>query len=829
MDPLVRCRPATRRPATRRHGDRPRIIHRDVDARGPGRFGRAAVALVALMGAFVGAVAPASPAAALPFGYSDTLVGSVPVPVAIRRLPTGVVAVLGKRGTVHLVRDGTVLPTPALTMTGVCSESERGLLGIAAATDLAATGHVYLYATRTAPGAPGGCVNRVSRFTMVGDVIDPSSELVLVDGISSVAGNHNGGDLEIGKDGMLWISVGDAGRDPRGDSGSAGANDAAQDLSLLNGKILRVDPATGGPAPGNPYTGAGTTSCRVRGNTPSTPTTTCQEIYASGFRNPWRFAFDPNAAGVRAFVNDVGQGTREEVDELVAGGNYGWPTREGACPQGQNPPCAAPGAGMIDPITDYPRSQGSYITGGAFVPNGIWPRQFDGAYVFGDGGSGRMWVRTAAGTVNDAVPFHTAPTMSDMDFVPEPSGLALYYVLTGTGQVRKIVFPTQPIPTASAPLRYQPSATAARVFDSRRAADGSAPILGNVARTVSTGVDGTVTRAVLVNLAYVAPESDGFLTAWAAGAAQPFTSNVNAFGGEVVANAAVVPVDAAGRIQLLTNVSAHVVVDLLGVFVDAPTAVTAGRFVPLAPDRLMDTREPADADNEYAERIDAPMRVVNAPVAGRSGTPTSGMSAVALTVTAVSSATAGGGWASVAPGGAPQPPISNVNTNGRGDIRPNLVVVPLGDDGSIDLHLLAIDDVVVDVTGYFTDASAPASTVGRFHTLSNPYREVDTRTPFGFDPFGGPETRDLDPVVVPAGAIGLTHNVTIVNNLGAGFVTAFDDGALPGASTANASGPAQVRAASAVTRAAADGRLRYYSMVATDLIVDVTGWFEGPG
>ena len=68
----------------------------------------------------------------------------------------GVVAVLGKSGTVHLVRDGVVLPTPALTMTGVCTESERGLLGIAAAPDLATTGHVYLYATRTAPGAPGG-------------------------------------------------------------------------------------------------------------------------------------------------------------------------------------------------------------------------------------------------------------------------------------------------------------------------------------------------------------------------------------------------------------------------------------------------------------------------------------------------------------------------------------------------------------------------------------------------------------------------------------------------------------------------------------------------
>jgi hypothetical protein len=86
---------------------------------------------------------------------------------------------------------------------------------------------------------------------------------------------------------------------------------------------------------------------------------------------------------------------------------------------------------------------------------------------------------------------HTAPGMSDMDFVPEPAGLALYYVATGSSQVRKVVFPTQPIPTASAPLRYPPSATAERVFDSRRPADGAAPLAGNAARTVTTRGLGT--------------------------------------------------------------------------------------------------------------------------------------------------------------------------------------------------------------------------------------------------------------------------------------------------------------------------------------------------
>ena len=129
---------------------------------------------------------------------------------------------------------------------------------------------------------------------MTSSGLDLGSERILIDGISSVNGNHNGGDIEIGNDGFLYVATGDAGRDPRGDSGGGGANDAAQDLSLLNGKILRVDRSTGRAAPGNPFTGAGTADCRIRGNAPSTPTTTCREIFAFGLRNPYRFAFDPN-------------------------------------------------------------------------------------------------------------------------------------------------------------------------------------------------------------------------------------------------------------------------------------------------------------------------------------------------------------------------------------------------------------------------------------------------------------------------------------------------------------------------------------------------------
>jgi glucose/arabinose dehydrogenase len=770
-------------------------------------------------------------AEALPFGFSEVAVGSAASPTTVKALPNGTVAVLEKAGSVRIVRNGALLPTPALTLT-VCSTSERGMLGIAPGNDFGATGYVYLYYTRVDASADGGCVNRVSRFTMTSDVIDPGSERVLVDKISSNNGNHNGGDVEMGKDGFLYISVGDAGKDPRGlapapgGSGTAGGNDAARDLSLLNGKILRVDPTTGLAAPGNPYSGAGTADCRIRGNDASTPLTTCREIFASGLRNPWRFAFDPNAAGVRFFINDVGQSTREEVDLGTLGADYGWNVREGQCPQGQNPPCPGPSVGVTDPITDYGRTVGTYVTGGAFIPNGTWPSQFDGAYFFSDGGSGRFWVRSAAGDVNYEAPFHTAIGVADMDFVREPSGLALYFVVAGTtsNSIRKITFPTQEIPTPSAPLRYVPTLPSDRVFDSRLSAFGSAPVTANAVRIVPVGVDGAVTKAVLVNIAYVKPVDDGFLRAWAAGGVMPITSNINALAGEVVANAAVVPVDGAGRINIFTNTNADVVIDVLGRFDLAGGSVAAGRLVPLPPERLIDTRNPASPSNAYVESGAVPINVVNATVRGHVGVPATGVSAVVLTVTAIAGTSVGGGYVTVSPGATAQPPTSNLNTNDPGDIRPNLVVVPLGADGSLDLHLFRVDDVVIDVTGYFTDATAAVSTTGRFRSIT-PYRETDTRTPFGFDRFDSPTTRSLDPVAVPSNAIAVAHNMTLVNNTAALFLTAFPSEPRPFISSANASGPNQLRATSAFTPLAG-GSLRYYSMAATDLVVDVTGYFE---
>ena len=150
-----------------------------------------------------------------------------------------------------------------------------------------------------------------------------------------------------------------------------------------------------------------------------------------------------------------------------------------------------------------------------------------------------------------------------------------------------------------------------------------------------------------------------------------------------------------------------------------------------APERISDTREPLPADNQSTRGVGDRLPDVSVPVAGRGGLPpVSAMDSAVLVVTAVTSADTLGGFLSASAGGAPFSGSSNLNTNGLGDIRPNLVVVPLGADGTIDFHLLSIPDVVVDVVGYFTSPSAPASTAGRFHVIQ-PHREVDTRAGSG--------------------------------------------------------------------------------------------------
>ena len=310
------------------------------------------------------------------------------------------------------------------------------LLGGAVDPAFASNGYVYLYYTRNKSGT---CGNRVSRFTMSGNTIALASESVLVDEIPAT-GNHNAGDLRFGNDGYLYVSVGDGGCDYAGDSGCAGANDASRDQNALIGKILRLT-STGGIPPSNPFQGAGTARCNVTGRT--TAGTKCQETFAWGLRNPFRFAFDPNTTSTRFFINDVGQDTWEEIDLGLAGADYGWNVREGPCANASTTNCGAPPAGMTNPVYSYDHSESSChaITGGAFVPNGVWPASYDGTYLYGDYTCGKLFVLTPNGTGGYTRSEFTndVGAVVNMTFGPSPQGQGLYYTnYDNGGEVRRI-------------------------------------------------------------------------------------------------------------------------------------------------------------------------------------------------------------------------------------------------------------------------------------------------------------------------------------------------------------------------------------------------------
>lgn len=376
-------------------------------------------------------------ARAVPAGFTDTLVANVESPTALAFTPDGRLLVASQFGALRVIEDGVLRPTPVFDLgPSLCSSNEQGLLGVAVDPAFAANGFVYVFYTRDKAGT---CVNRVARFTMNASTIDVATEVVLVDEIPATSGNHNGGDVEFGKDGYLYVSVGDGGCDYAG-GGCYGQNDAARDLHALVGKILRITSSGGIPA-SNPFQGSGTARCNVTGTT--SPGTTCQETFAWGLRNPFRLAFDPNAAATRFFVNDVGDGAWEEVDEGLAGADYGWNVREGPCANGSYTNCGAPPAGMTNPVHAYSHAESSChaITGGAFVPNGVWPAAYDGSYLYGDYTCGKIFRLEPNGSGGyDRSEFATdVGAVVNLKFGPSPAGRSLYYTnYDGGGQVRRI-------------------------------------------------------------------------------------------------------------------------------------------------------------------------------------------------------------------------------------------------------------------------------------------------------------------------------------------------------------------------------------------------------
>jgi len=391
----------------------------------------------------------------LPAGFSDVLVANVSSPTALAFTPDGRLLVTRQSGRLWVYRDGARQLTLALDLSAsVCANIERGLLGVAADPAFAANHFVYLYYTlkRSGPcerdrsAAPVFPINRVARFALADDdVVDPASQRVLVDNILSPAGAHNGGGLRFGPDGYLYVGVGDGScKLETPTQGRCGPqNENARTLSVLPGKLLRVRKEDGEAPPDNPLANA--PSVRRCGDPAGVPDGTgpCAEIFAWGLRNPFRFAFSPGTGEL--YINDVGDDAWEEIDAGQAGADYGWNVREGPCPTGTVTECDAPPAGMTNPIYAYRHHSGCIaISGGVFVPPGVWPATYDGAYLFGDFGCGTIYrlVPIAGGGVaasEFATGLGTGNTVVDMIFGPLGASEALYYTTyAGAGQVRRI-------------------------------------------------------------------------------------------------------------------------------------------------------------------------------------------------------------------------------------------------------------------------------------------------------------------------------------------------------------------------------------------------------
>jgi glucose/arabinose dehydrogenase len=418
---------------------------------------------------FIAAVVRVAPAlAGPPPGFEDILVTDVGQPTGIAFTPDGRLLITTQPGQLRIYQNGVLSGTAALDLsTVICTNSERGLLGVAVDPNFASNHYIYLYYTyKRSTGCPTGAtagptfpVNRASRFTLPDtNVISPTSELVLVDNILTEQGNHNAGDLHFGADGFLYISIGDG-----GDGGTEADNPA-----ILAGKMLRIG-LNGIIPPGNPYTA--TIGSRRCGDPAGVPAGNgpCQEVIAYGLRNPFRFAIKPGSNTL--YINDVGQNRWEEIDQWPSGSgapNYGWPEREGPC--AQFGACTANPPGMTAPIFSYNHNSGSglptdgcgSITGAAFVPPGIWPAAYQNVYLFADYVCGKIFRLTpAGGGVFTSTAFVTGLGNSSavaMSFGPYRSTQALYYTTyAGGGEVRRIVYSAEANQTPVAVAAAQPT------------------------------------------------------------------------------------------------------------------------------------------------------------------------------------------------------------------------------------------------------------------------------------------------------------------------------------------------------------------------------------
>jgi glucose/arabinose dehydrogenase len=332
---------------------------------------------------------------------------------------SGRLFVVEQGGLIRILLNGAVLPQPFLDISAEIvpnfAGTEMGLLGVTFHPAFQQNRKFYVNYVRLNAGQLQSVISEFQASATNPNLADPASEriLLVVNQVSNFP-NHKAGQLAFGPDGFLYFGLGDGGGE--GDPFGHG-----QDTNILLGKMMRID--VNATSPGLPYA--------IPSDNPFVNGGGLPEIFAIGFRNPWRFSFDRTTG--RLFVADVGQDKFEEVDIVQEGGNYGWNIMEGMhC---FSPPSGCDMTGLMLPIVEIPHPEAQAVIGG-FVYHGATLTGLQNQYIFADL-NGRMWSlqEGPTNTFTRTKLLESGLTISSMG--QDQSG-ELYVVDIGNGRVLKV-------------------------------------------------------------------------------------------------------------------------------------------------------------------------------------------------------------------------------------------------------------------------------------------------------------------------------------------------------------------------------------------------------
>lgn len=425
------------------------------------------------------------------------------------------------------------------------------------------------------------------------------------------------------------------------------------------------------------------------------------------------------------------------------------------------------------------------------------------------------------------------------EFVPIEDGFAEDPMTADSGTTTSEPAPTASPTTApaeprdatagSATSRFLPLAPT-RVLDTRTglgAAKAKVAPKGSVELQV-TGVGGVPAAgvtAVVLNVTLTGATGPGFVQVYPTGrAAEGSSSNLNVQTvGQTVPVLVTAPVGDGGKITLYSHGGGHLLADLSGYFL-ASGETAAGRYRPLSPARVLDTRSGLGA----AKGLVGKGQAITLQVTGAGGVPSSGVSAVALNVTATGAPA--GGFVQVIPsaGGTAAGASSNLNVVARQTVA-NLVVVPVGDTGAVDLYSSSGTHLLADVAGWFTDETTAPSSTGLFVPVA-PQRLLDTRTTAKPGDAGSVTLNPLGQAGVPtSGVSSVVLNVTATLPSAGGFVQVLPTGrgTVGGSSNLNLERAGQTVANAAIATLGDQGSVTLYTLRSAHLLADVAGWFTG--